>query len=73
MIPAVTGSVLGNTGWYLVVLGQFKLVLLGNMWYRVSIGLICLYILEKVDIWTCDNDASLTHSQTTEYRATQLL
>ena len=25
---------------------------LGFMWYRVSIGLICLYILEKVEIWT---------------------
>ena len=33
-----------------VVLGQYKLVLLGIMWYRISIGLICLYLLEKVDI-----------------------
>ena len=57
MIPVGTGTVLGDTGWYLVVLGQFKLVLLGNMWYRVSIGLICLYILEKVEIWSGDNDA----------------
>ena len=60
MIPAGTGSVLGNTGWYLVVLGQFKLVLLGNMWYRVSIGLICLYMLKKVEIWSGEPDASQT-------------
>ena len=41
---------------YLTVLGQYKLVLLGIMWYRVSIGLKCLYILEKVDIWTGATD-----------------
>ena len=52
-----TGSVYDDTGWYLVVLGQYKLVLHGIMWYRVSIGLECLYILEKVDIWTGDTDA----------------
>ena len=28
-----TGSVLGVTGWYLVVLDQFNLVLLGIKWY----------------------------------------
>ena len=28
--------------------------------YGVSIGLICLYILEKVDIWTVETH-SLTH------------
>ena len=29
-----------NTGWYLLVLGQYKSVLLGLgiMWYRVNIG-----------------------------------
>ena len=37
-----------NYKWYLVVLGQYKLVLLGFMWYWVSIGPFCLYILEKV-------------------------
>ena len=30
-------------------------------------------LLEKVEIWSGDTDASHTHSQTTEYRATQLL
>ena len=37
----------GATGWYLVVLGHYKLVLLDTWWYRVSIGLSCLYILNK--------------------------
>ena len=41
--------------------------------YWVSIGLVCLYILEKVDIWSGDTDASQTDRQTTEYSATQLL
>ena len=36
-----------DTSRYLVVLGQYKLVLLGFMWYRVNRGLICLYILKK--------------------------
>ena len=35
--------------------------------------LVCLYILEKVEIWSGDTDASQTDRQTTEYRATQLL
>ena len=58
---------------YWLVLGQYKLVLLGIRWYRVSKGLVCLYILEKVEIWSGDTDASQTDRQTTEYRATQLL
>ena len=44
------GSVEG-TGWYLVVLGQYNLVLLGIKWYWVGIGLLCLYVLKKVEIW----------------------
>ena len=46
-----------NYKWYWVsiwrywpVLGQYKLVLLVFRWYRVSKGLVCLYILEKVEI-----------------------
>ena len=39
----------------------------------VSKGLVCLYILEKVEIWSGDTDASQTDRQTTEYSATQLL
>ena len=48
------GSVYDNTGWYLV---SIKLVLLDIRWYRVSKGLVCLYILEKVDIWSGVTDA----------------
>ena len=42
-----TGSVEGGSGWYLVVLGQYNLVLLGIKWCWVFIGLLCLYILRK--------------------------
>ena len=40
----------GGTGWYLVVLGQCNLVLLGIKWNWVSTTLLCLYILKKVEI-----------------------
>ena len=33
------GSVYGDSGWYLVVLGHYKLVLLGTWWY--SQGFYC--------------------------------
>ena len=60
------GSVYDNTGWYLVSKSWYYLVL-GD--YKVSKGLVCLYILEKVEIWSGVTDAAHTHSQT-EYRAT---
>ena len=44
--------VLGGTGWYVVVLGQYNLVLLGIKWNWVSTTLLCLYILKKVEIWS---------------------
>ena len=47
-----TGSVLGGTGWYLVVLGQCNLVLLGIKWNWVSTTLLCLNILKNVEIWS---------------------
>ena len=47
-----TGSVDVGTGWYLVELGQYNLVLLSIMLYWVSKVLVCLYILEKVEIWS---------------------
>ena len=72
--------IISGTWWYWVsiwrywlVLGQYMLVLLGIRWYRVSKGLVCLYILEKVEIWSGDTDASQTDRQTTEYSATQLV
>ena len=55
-----------NYKWYLMelgqhmtilVLGQYKLVLLGIRRYRVSKGLLCLYILEKVEFWSGVADA----------------
>ena len=52
LILCGTGSVWGGAGWYLVVLGQYELVLLGIKWYWVSIGLLCLYILKNMEIWS---------------------
>ena len=49
------------------------MVLLGIRWYLVSKGLVCLNILEKVEIWSGVTDASHTDRQTTEDRSTQLL
>ena len=39
-------------GRYLLVLGQYDLVLLGIKWNWVSTTLLCLYILKKVEIWS---------------------
>ena len=36
------GSVEGSTGWYLVVLGQKKVILVDTGWYWVSMGLYLL-------------------------------
>ena len=63
--------IISGTWWYWVsiwrywlVLGQYKLVLLDIRWYMVSKGLVCLYILEKVEIWSGVTDAWHTHSLT---------
>ena len=50
-------------GWCVMVLGQFKLVLLGIRWYRVSVGLLCLYILNKVEAWSGVTDDTLNNKQ----------
>ena len=65
-------SVLGGTGWYLVVLGQYNLVLLGIKWYWVSIGLLCLYILNNMEIWW-DVTIAGRRQRTRKNRATQPL
>ena len=39
MVVGVTGSVESITSWYLVILGQFRVVLDGTWWYAVSMGL----------------------------------
>ena len=38
MIVSGTGSVKGGTGWYLMVLGQQRAVLIDTEWYWVSKG-----------------------------------
>ena len=83
-----TGSVLGGSGWYLVVQGQFGVVLVGTEWYWVSITQYCLglsCIGSAKGLYACiywkkwrfgrvtPMPHTLTHSQTTEYRATQLV
>ena len=54
-----------GTGWYLVVLGQYKLVLLGIKWYLVIIGLLCLYILKNMEIWS---DVTIAGRRTSKER-----
>ena len=41
------GSIWGGTGWCLVELVQYNLVLPGFKWNWVSTRLVCLYILKK--------------------------
>ena len=42
-----TGSLWGDNGCNLVVLGQYNLILIGIEWYLVNKGRLCLYILKK--------------------------
>ena len=42
-----TGSVWGGTGWYMVMLCQYNLELLGIKWYWVSKVPLCQNILKK--------------------------
>ena len=53
-----------------LVFGQYKFVLLGIRWFRFSKGLLCLYILGK---WRFGRVTPMPDTQTTEYRATQLV
>ena len=50
MVLDGSGSLYDDTGWYL-------LVMLGIRWYRVSKGLVCVYISEKVETWSGVTDA----------------
>ena len=61
-------SVGGGKGWYLVVLGQYNLVLLGIKWNWVSKGLSCLYISKQVEIWT---GVTIAGQQTTHDKRTR--
>ena len=55
---------------YMVSIGHYEAVAVGNWWYWVSRGHLCLYILHKVEIWSGVTDALLT---TLKVRATRLL
>ena len=63
-----TGSVWGSTGWYLVILGHYNLVLCGIKWYWVNKGLLCLYILKKIN-GDVDRPTDQPTDQQGEYRA----
>ena len=54
MVFDVTGSVWGDTGCNLLVLGQYNLVLIGIELYWVNKGLLCLYILKKIMVTSTD-------------------
>ena len=62
------GSVWCGTDWYLVVLGQYSLILLGIKWNYVITRLLCLYILKKVEIWSEVTIAGRTDGQTNKER-----
>ena len=75
MVLGGTGSVEGGTGWYLVVLCQYGAVLVGTLWYWVSIkwywvskGLLCRYISKKMEIWLDVTIAGQTKEQTNKER-----
>ena len=57
LVHGGSGSVWGCTGWYMVVLSQYNLVLLSIKLYLVGKLLVCLYILGKVEIWSGGTDA----------------
>merc|ERR1711884_417319 len=45
-----TGSVKDGTGWYLMVLGQYKAVLVGFCWYRLLLEDLQIFVGRFVDI-----------------------
>ena len=53
---------------YWVSVAHYEAVAVGNWWYWVSRGHLCLYILRKVEIWTGVTDASLTDSLTHNWK-----
>ena len=73
LVHGGTGSVWGGTGWYMVVLGQYNSVLLSIKLYLVNKMLVCLYKLEKVEIWSGDTNPSLTYSHTHRQQNIELL
>ena len=60
-----TGSVWGNTGCNLVLLGHYNLVLIGFEWYWVNKGLLCLYISKKLMVTSTDRPTDQPTDQPT--------
>ena len=58
-IRKTTPSIVCVSAWLI----RWVLKRLGKRWYRVSKGIVCLYIFEKVEIWLGVTDASQTHRQ----------
>ena len=71
MIYDGTESVEGGTDWYLVLLGQYDLVLLEIKWDLDDMRILCLYILKKAEIRWGVTIAGQTNEQTRKDRATQ--
>ena len=61
MVLDGTGSVYDDTGWYLVSISWYCLVLGGT---GPAKGLYACIYLAKVEIWSGVADASLTHTHT---------
>ena len=49
MVVGGTGSVEGITSWYMVILGQKRVVLDGTWWYLVSMGLSHSFLRRKMN------------------------
>ena len=62
-----------NNGWYLVVLSQYMGLTVASLWYWVSIGPLCLFILNQVEIWSSVSDPSLTDFERWSYSAPEKL
>ena len=71
MVLDGTGSVYDDTRWYMVSISWYCLVLGGSA--KVQQWASLPVYIEKMEIWSCVTDPSNTHTQTTEYSATQLV
>ena len=52
LVDIGTGSVEGSSGWYLVVMGQEKAVLVNTLWYSVSIGWYWFILYGNGSVWS---------------------
>ena len=51
LVLGETDTACGSTGWYLVVLGQYGVVLVGTWWNWVSIGQYWLVLGGTGSVW----------------------